>query len=566
MNSVQDESGCFKPSYVSGVTNTPLLGMTIGECFDAVVHSHHDRIALIAKSQGIRWTYRELASAVNQFAGGLATLGLVAGDRVGILSPNNAEWVIAQFATAKLGLVLVSINPAYRPHELEYALRKVGCVALVTATSFKSSDYIAMLHTIAPEISRGAPGQLMLESLPDLLTIIQIGSAAAPGMVSFDDVRQRGVGAALPDVRLNMDDPINIQFTSGTTGSPKGATLTHHNILNNGYFCGEAMGLGPDDKLCIPVPFYHCFGMVLSNLACMTHGSAMVLPGEAFAPLLVLQAVQEERCTALHGVPTMFIALLEHPALSQFDVSSLRTGMMAGAPCPIDVMRRIIDQLHMSEVTFAYGMTETSPISLQTSRGDSLERRVTTVGKVHPHLELKIIDELGRIVPRGTQGELCTRGYSVMRGYWGDPQKTREVLDEAGWMRTGDLATLDTDGYCNITGRIKDMVIRGGENIYPCEVEEFLHRHPRVSEAHVFGVPDDKFGEELCAWIRLKDGEVCNEENIREFCRGSIAHYKIPRYIRFVESFPQTVSGKIQKFAMRRTMAADLGLSEAKTA
>lgn len=326
------------------------------------------------------------------------------------------------------------------------------------------------------------------------------------------------------------------------------------------------MGLGPDDKLCIPVPFYHCFGMVLSNLACMTHGSAMVLPGEAFAPLLVLQAVQEERCTALHGVPTMFIALLEHPALSQFDVSSLRTGMMAGAPCPIDVMRRIIDQLHMSEVTFAYGMTETSPISLQTSRGDSLERRVTTVGKVHPHLELKIIDELGRIVPRGTQGELCTRGYSVMRGYWGDPQKTREVLDEAGWMRTGDLATLDTDGYCNITGRIKDMVIRGGENIYPCEVEEFLHRHPRVSEAHVFGVPDDKFGEELCAWIRLKDGEVCNEENIREFCRGSIAHYKIPRYIRFVESFPQTVSGKIQKFAMRRTMAADLGLSEAKTA
>jgi fatty-acyl-CoA synthase len=560
------ENEGIMPSYVSGVSDTPLLGMTIGECFDATVHTHGGRLALVARAQGLRWTYRQLATAVDQFASGLASLGLVAGDRIGIWSPNNAEWVVTQFATAKLGLILVSINPAYRPQELEFALRKVGCAALVTATSFKSSNYVEMLQAVAPEIATGTPGKLRLDKLPELRTIIQIGNSAAPGFLSFEQVRQQGTKATLPEVRLSMDDPINIQFTSGTTGSPKGATLTHHNILNNGYFCGEAMGLGPDDRLCIPVPFYHCFGMVLSNLACVTHGAAMVLPGEAFDPLLVLQAVQEERCTALHGVPTMFIAVLEHPSFSQFDVASLRTGMMAGAPCPIDVMRRIINDLHMSEVTFAYGMTETSPISLQTSRDDPFERRVTTVGRVHPHLELKVIDELGRVVARGVQGELCTRGYSVMRGYWCEPEKTREVLDEAGWMHTGDLATLDPQGYCNITGRIKDMVIRGGENIYPREIEEFLHRHPQISEAHVFGVPDSKFGEELCAWIRLKDGEACDEESIRSFCRGAIAHYKIPRYIRFVDDFPLTVSGKIQKFAMRKAMTSELGLSETKTA
>ncbi|WP_254227492.1 AMP-binding protein [Burkholderia multivorans] len=554
------------PSYVSGVSSTPLLGVTIGECFDTIAREHSERLALVVRSQGIRWTYGELAKAVDECASGLAQLGLVAGDRVGIWSPNNAEWVITQFATAKLGLILVSINPAYRAQELEYALRKVGCAALVTATSFKSSDYIGMLHELAPEIATGKPGQLTLQKLPDLRAIIQIGGTAAPGLISFDALRQQGAKMPPPVVQTNIDDPINIQFTSGTTGSPKGATLTHHNILNNGYFCGRAMGLSAEDKLCIPVPFYHCFGLVLSNLACLTHAAAMIIPGEAFSALSVLETIEAEHCTALHGVPTMFIAVLEHPDFAKFNLISLRTGIMAGAPCPVDVMRRIIDDLHMSEITFAYGMTETSPISFQTSRDDPLERRVTTVGRILPHVEAKVIDELGHTVPRGTQGELCIRGYSLMRGYWGDPEKTAESIDSTGWMHTGDLATIDADGYCNITGRIKDMVIRGGENIYPREIEEFLHRHPAVSQAYVFGVPDQKFGEEVCVWIRLKEGQWCDEEEIREFCRGAIAHYKIPRYIRFVDDFPMTVSGKIQKFAMRKMMASELGLSETKTA
>jgi fatty-acyl-CoA synthase len=540
--------------------------MTIGECFDTVARENPDRLALVARAQGIRWTYKELATAVDDFASGLTQLGLVAGDRVGIWSPNNAEWVVAQFATAKLGLILVCINPAYRPQELEYALKKVGCAALITATSFKSSDYIGMLLELAPEITAGKPGQLSLPGLPDLHTIIQIGGTPRLGFTSFDAVCRQGAVLPPPVVDTSIDDPINIQFTSGTTGSPKGATLTHHNILNNGYFCGRAMGLSADDRLCIPVPFYHCFGLVLSNLACLTHAAAMIIPGEAFSALNVLETIEAEHCTALHGVPTMFIGILEHPEFAKFDLTSLRTGIMAGAPCPVDVMRRIIDDLHMREITFAYGMTETSPISLQTSRDDPLERRVSTVGRIHPHLEAKVVDELGHIVPHGTQGELCTRGYSVMRGYWGDPEKTAEAIDEAGWMHTGDVATIDAEGYCNITGRIKDMVIRGGENIYPREIEEFLHRHPLVSEAYVFGVPDPKFGEELCAWIRLKDGKSCNEEIIREFCRGMIAHYKIPRYIRFVDNFPLTVSGKIQKFVMRNMMTSELGLSETKTA
>ncbi|MBP0621187.1 AMP-binding protein [Cupriavidus sp. LEh25] len=554
------------PSYVSGVSATPLLGMTIGECFDTVVGEHPDRLALVSRSQGIRWTYRELADVVDRFASGLAQLGLVAGDRIGIWSPNNAEWVVTQFATAKLGLILVCINPAYRPQELEYALQKVGCAALITATSFKSSYYVGMLHDLAPELATGTPGQLTLQKFPELRTIIQICDQPSPGMISFDAVCQRGEKIPPPDVKLSIDDAINIQFTSGTTGAPKGATLTHHNILNNGYFCGRAMGFSAEDRLCIPVPFYHCFGLVLSNLACLTHAAAMIIPGEAFNALAVLETIEAEKCTALHGVPTMFIAVLEHPEFAKFDLSSLRTGIMAGAPCPVEIMRRIIDDLHMQEITFAYGMTETSPISLQTSRDDPLERRVSTVGRIHPHVEVKIVDELGRIVPRGTQGELCTRGYSVMRGYWGDPQKTAEAIDDAGWMHTGDLATIDAEGYCNITGRIKDMVIRGGENIYPREIEEFLHRHPKVSEAYVFGVPDPKFGEELCAWIRLKEGETCNEDDLRTFCRGAIAHYKIPRYIRFVDNFPLTITGKIQKFMMRDAMSVELGLREEKTA
>jgi fatty-acyl-CoA synthase len=546
------------PSYVSGTSTTPLLGLTIGDCFDAVADAHPDRLALVVRSQGIRWNYREFAAAVGQFASGLASLGLVAGERIGIWSPNNAEWVVAQFATAKLGLILVTINPAYRPQELEYALRKVGCAALITATAFKSSDYIGMLQQLAPEIATCTPGRLNLRALPDLRMIIHIGGTALPGLLSFDDVRRRGATVPPPGVKLRFDDPINIQFTSGTTGAPKGATLTHHNILNNGFFCGQSLGFTPADRLCIPVPFYHCFGMVLSNLTCVTHAAAMIVPGGAFDPLEVLETVEAERCTALHGVPTMFISILEHPAFSGFKLSSLRTGVMAGAPCPVEVMRRVIDDMGISEITIAYGMTETSPISFQSGRDDSLERRVSTVGKIFPHVEVKIIDEAGHVVPRGKQGELCTRGYSVMRGYWDDSEKTARAIDEAGWMRTGDLATIDSEGYCNITGRIKDLVIRAGENIYPREIEEFLYRHPQVQDVQVFGVPDPKYGEEVCAWIRLRDGQVCDEESIRAFCRDAIAHYKIPRYVRFVDSFPMTVSGKVQKFVMRDAMANEL--------
>jgi fatty-acyl-CoA synthase len=554
------------PSYVSGGSTTPLLGLTIGDCFDAAAQAHPDRLALVVRSQGIRWTYRELATVVDQFASGLASLGLVAGERVGIWSPNNAEWVVTQFATAKLGLILVTINPAYRPQELEYALRKVGCSVLITATAFKSSDYISMLRELAPEIATGTPGRLRLQKLPDLRTIIQIGATAMPGLLSFDDVCRRGTTVPPPRVKLRFDDPVNIQFTSGTTGPPKGATLTHHNILNNGFFCGQALGFSPADRLCIPVPFYHCFGMVLSNLTCVTHAAAMIVSGEAFDPFAVLETIEAERCTALHGVPTMFISILEHPAFSRFDLSSLRTGVMAGAPCPIEVMRRVIDAMGIGEITIAYGMTETSPISFQSGRGDPLERRVSTVGRIHPHVEVKVVDEAGHIVPRGAPGELCTRGYSVMRGYWGDPDKTAEAIDAAGWIHTGDLATIDAEGYCNITGRIKDLVIRAGENIYPREIEEFLYRHPQVQDVQVFGVPDSKYGEEVCAWIRLKDGQACDEESIRTFCRDAIAHYKIPRYIRFVDSFPMTVSGKAQKFVMRDTMVRELALSEARTA
>lgn len=559
-------SSSITPSYVSGGSTTPLLGMTIGDCFDATVRANPDRLALVVRSQGIRWTYRELAVVIDRFASGLASLGLVAGERVGIWSPNNAEWVVTQFATAKLGLILVTINPAYRPQELQYALRKVGCAALVTATAFKTSEYIGMLRQIAPEIATGTPGRLNLQKLPDLRAIIQIGETATSGLLSFEDVCRRGSTVPPPRVKLRFDDPINIQFTSGTTGAPKGATLTHHNILNNGYFCGQALGFGPDDRLCIPVPFYHCFGMVLSNLTCITHGSAMIVPGEAFDPLGVLEAVEAERCTALHGVPTMFISILEHPAFSRFDLSSLRTGAMAGAPCPVEVMRRVIGEMGMGEITIAYGMTETSPISFQSDRCDPLERRVSTVGRIQPYVEVKVIDEAGDIVPRGTPGELCTRGYSVMRGYWDDPDKTAQAIDAAGWMHTGDLATIDADGYCNITGRIKDLVIRAGENIYPREIEEFLYQHPKVQDVQVFGVPDPKYGEEVCAWIRLKDGQTCDEDSIRIFCREAIAHYKIPRFIRFVDAFPMTVSGKVQKFIMREAMVRELALQGIRTA
>jgi fatty-acyl-CoA synthase len=558
-------------SYVHGGSITPLIGDTIGVHFDKAAERWNERDALIVRQQGIRWSYGELKAKVDAFAAGLLALGLAPGDRVGIWSPNNAEWVITQLATAKAGLILVNINPAYRLSELDYALNKVGCKALVTADSFKTSDYVGMLRELAPEIDRCAPGKLQAKRLPALTTLIRIGEGEKRGFLRFDAVldmggdRHRAQLAELAS-KLQFDDPINIQFTSGTTGTPKGATLTHHNILNNGYFIGEAQRLTDRDRVCIPVPLYHCFGMVLGNLACITHGAAMVYPSEGFDPLITLETVEAERCTALYGVPTMFIAELGHPEFKRFDLSSLRTGIMAGSPCPIEVMKRCIGEMNMRDVTIAYGMTETSPVSTQTSHDDPLERRVGTVGRIHPHVEIKIVDTDGRIVPPGTPGELCTRGYSVMLGYWGDEERTAEAVDRAGWMQTGDLATLDDDGYCNIVGRIKDMVIRGGENVYPREVEEYLFRHPKIETVQVVGVPDLKYGEELCAWIKLKPGATASADEIQSFCKGQIAHYKIPRYIKFVDVFPMTVTGKVQKFIMREATVKELGLSEQKTA
>jgi fatty-acyl-CoA synthase len=558
-------------SYVHGASDRPLIGETIGVHFDRVAARCGERDALIVRHQNIRWSYRELKEEVDAFAAGLLALGFEPGARIGIWSPNNAEWVVAQFATAKAGLILVNINPAYRTAELEYALNKAGCAALITATRFKTSDYLAMLRDLAPEIEAATPGDLHAARLPDLRLVIAIGEDSEAGMIRFDDVagfagRAKRERLAALAGELQFDDPINIQFTSGTTGFPKGATLTHHNILNNGFFIGEAMRFTERDRVGIPVPLYHCFGMVLGNLAAMTHGAAMVFPCEAFDPLATLETVAAERCTALYGVPTMFIAEMDHPDFAKFDLSSLRTGIMAGSPCPIEVMKRAVALMHLSEITIAYGMTETSPVSFQSATDDPLERRVATVGRVQPHIEVKIIDPEGRIVPRGVPGELLTRGYSVMLGYWNDEERTREAIDAARWMHTGDLATIDAEGYCNIVGRIKDMVIRGGENIYPREIEEFLYRHPKIQDVQVIGVPDPRYGEELCAWIRLRDGMSATAEEIRAFCQGQIAHYKVPRHVKFVDDFPMTVTGKIQKFVMREQMIRELGLIVEKTA
>ena len=558
-------------SYSHGASTKPLIGETLGANFDAAVKKWGARDALIVRHQNIRWSYLELQEKVNAFAAGLLNLGLEPGDRVGIWSPNNSEWVVVQYATAKAGLILVNINPAYRVAELEYAINKVGCKALILASSFKSSDYVAMVGELAPEISKSTPGNISCGRLPSLKTVIQIGGKTNDGYFDFEQIPGLASDKDFERLKvlsdeLQFDDPINIQFTSGTTGFPKGATLTHFNVLNNGYFTGEGLKFTSSDKLCVPVPLYHCFGMVLSNVAALTHGAALVYPAEAFDPLTVLETVEAERCTALHGVPTMFIAELGHPNFKEFDLSTLRTGIMAGSPCPIEVMRRVVDEMHCKEMIIAYGMTETSPIITLTETDDPIEKQVTTVGRISPHVEVKIIDDRGRIVAPGKTGELLSRGYNVMQGYWDDPELTAESIDVAGWMHTGDLATMDEEGFCNIVGRVKDMVIRGGENIYPREIEEYLYRYEKISDVQVFGVPDEKFVEELCAWIILKPGESATEDDIREFCNGQIAHYKIPRHIRFVDAFPMTITGKVQKFAMRDTMIEELGINHMKTA
>jgi fatty-acyl-CoA synthase len=558
-------------SFVEGAGDVPLKYETIGRAFDETAHRFAQRDALIVPSQQARWSYAELKRRVDLLAAGLLSLGLNPGDRIGIWAPNCAEWTVTQFASAKAGLILVNINPAYRLSELEFCLKKVGCRALITAERLKSSDYLAMLRVLAPELDVCTPNGLMSARLPQLKTVVRLGCAHTAGCLNFDEVLQLGTQSDRERLDkigsdLQPDEAINIQFTSGTTGLPKGATLSHYNILNNGYFVGRGIGLTERDRICIPVPLYHCFGMVMGNLGAITHGAAMIYPAESFDAVKTLETVDAERATALYGVPTMFIAELQSPEFSRYDLSSLRTGIMAGSPCPVEVMKQVISSMNLTEITNCYGMTETSPVSFQTATDDSFERRVSTVGRVHPHVQVKVVDLHGRCVPRGVQGEIHTRGYSVMRGYWDDLERTREVLDDAGWMHTGDLGVIDAEGYGNVTGRLKDMVIRGGENVYPREIEEFLYRHSKVQAVQVCGVPDIKFGEEVCAWIQLKTGASSTEEEFREFCKGQIAHYKIPRYIRFVSEFPMTITGKVQKFAMREHMVRELGLSEEKTA
>jgi fatty-acyl-CoA synthase len=558
-------------SYVRGSTDVPLSESTVGQFLVDTARRFPERPAVVFREQEIRWNWREFQQEVDTLAAGLLALGIEKGDRVGIWSPNRVEWLMTQFATARIGAVLVNINPAYRLAELEYALNKVNCKAIISAEKFKSSMYLQMLQELAPELATDTPGDLHAARLPDLRIVIRMCDTETAGMLTFSDVVERGREsldpAKLDEIGATLDpnDPINIQFTSGTTGNPKGATLTHRNVVNNARYIAMAMRLTEEDSLCIPVPLYHCFGMVLAVLACVSVGAAMVFPGEAFEPGATLRAVAEERCTALHGVPTMFIAELDHPDFSTFDLTRLRTGIMAGSPCPIETMKRVVSQMHLAEITIAYGMTETSPVSFQSSTTDPLDKRTTTVGRIQPHLEVKVVDPLGNIVPVGETGELCTRGYSVMKGYWGDEAKTRDSIVD-GWMHTGDLATIDADGYCNIVGRLKDMLIRGGENIYPREIEEFLFRHPKIQSVQVFGVPDSKYGEEVCAWVVLRGGENLTAEEVQEFCRGQIAHYKIPKYIRFVDELPMTVTGKVQKFVMRERMIDELDLKQDKTA
>ncbi len=553
-------------SYIHGVSKTPLVGATIGSILDQTVERRCNHDALVVPFQGVRWTYGELQQRANQLAAGFIAMGLQPGDRIGIWSPNNAEWISIQFASAKAGLILVNINPAYRLAELKYALNKTGCKALIFAPCLRNSNYIEMLSKLMPEFPSYKPGHLQDDAIPGLRWLIGLDEASRDGILNFSSV------SALPkkihyeqlsklNEELQFDDIVNIQFTSGTTGTPKAAALTHHNIVNNACFVGNRMALTAEDRVCIPVPMYHCFGMVLGSLCSVVHGATIVFPSQGFDAHDTLRTIHDERCTVVHGVPTMFIAMLDDVDFSTFDLSSLRTGIMAGAPCPEELMKRVMSAMHLEQITIAYGMTETGPVSFQTSVDDSLERRVQTVGSVLPHIEIKIVNHDKCVVLRGTSGELLTRGYCVMPGYWEDQPKTEEAIDDAGWIESGDIAIIDEQGYCQIVGRSKDMLIRGGENIFPREIEEFLYQHPKIDQVQVIGVPDRKYGEEICAWIKLHNGEQATEEEIKTFCSGKIAHFKIPRYILFVDEFPMTVTGKVQKYVMREKMVERLRLN-----
>ncbi|MFG0543589.1 AMP-binding protein [Pseudomonas sp. YQ_5] len=552
-----------QPSYTRGRQDRPLLTQTIGQAFDATVARCSDSEALVSRHQGLRYSWRQLAEQVEIHARALIALGVNTGDRVGIWSPNCAQWCILQLASAKVGAILVNINPAYRVGELEYVLRQSGCRWLVCAEAFKTSDYHAMLQELVPELASARPGELASDCLPELRGVISLAANPPAGFLPWHALAERAGQTSVEactarQQSLQFDQPVNIQYTSGTTGAPKGATLSHYNILNNGFMVGESLGLTARDRMVIPVPLYHCFGMVMANLGCITHGSTMIYPNDAFDAELTLRAVAEERATILYGVPTMFIAMLDHPSRAHMDLSTLRSGIMAGATCPIEVMRRVIDQMHMAEVQIAYGMTETSPVSLQTGPDDDLELRVTTVGRTQPQLENKLVDADGCIVARGEIGELCTRGYSVMLGYWDNPQATADAIDPAGWMHSGDLAVMDEQGYVRIVGRNKDMIIRGGENIYPRELEEFFYTHPAVADAQVIGIPCSRYGEEIVAWIKLHPGHSATAEELQGWCKARIAHFKVPRYIRFVDEYPMTVTGKVQKFRMREISVAEI--------
>jgi fatty-acyl-CoA synthase len=556
-------------SYAHGADDRPMIGATIGDLFDRMVEQVPENEALVSYHQGRRYTYRQLQDEANRFARGLLALGIRKGDRVGIWSPNHAEWVVTQLATAKIGAILVNINPAYRVAELEYALAQSGCSALVIAPPFKASHYAALLGELCPGLGSAAPGDLHAARLPDLRTVIAFGVQRVPGAYHWEDVLGRARSVSADDLArsqrgLGFDDPINIQYTSGTTGFPKGATLSHHGLLNNGFFTTELQRFTDQDRLCLPVPFYHCFAMVCGTLGCLSHGATIVVPAEAFDPLKTLEALAAERCTALYGVPTMFIALLNHPEFARFDLTALRTGCMGGSPCPVEVIKQVRERMHLTDLEIIYGMTELSPAALQGRLDDPLDKRLTTIGRPHPHVECKIVGPVtGAVVPRGQPGELLIRGYLVMPGYWNNPEATAKAIDAARWLHSGDLATMDAAGYLNIVGRSKDMIIRGGENIYPREIEDFLYRHPKVRDVQVVGVPDETYGEEVMAWVILKPGQDATEEELREFCRGQIAHYKVPRYWKLVDAFPMTVTGKVQKFKMREMAIAELGLAKA---